>query len=136
MPVMITFGFFHDAGLTTPVNSSNKIAGPGDVQLWFGSTGADLKARAQSNPGVDPIKIMVSDSNSGGGQPNTAVRLATSQSGLASATPGADLEIGAQVLSGVANAVPFWVRLTDLVGVTGSYADLSLIHTDIDEDPV
>lgn len=136
MPVMITFGFFHDAGLTTPVNSGNPLSGPGDVQIWFGSNTANVKARAKSNPGVDPIKIQVLDSNSGGGQPATAIRLATSQAGLASATPGSDLEIGPQVLSGVANAVPCWVRLTDQVGVTGSYTDLSIIHTDIDEDPV
>lgn len=132
----ITFAFYHDAGLTTPVNSGNPVIGPGDVQLWWGSNTADVRARALSDPGVDPIEISIADSNAGSGQPTTAVKLATSQAGLASATAGAALEIGAQVLSGVAGAFTFWARLTDATGVTGSYSDLSLIHTDIQEDPV
>ena len=132
----ITFAFFHDAALTTPVNAGNPITGPGDKQLWLGSTTANVKARALANPGVDPIEIQVADSNSGSGQATTAARLATSQSGLAAATPGTDLEVGPQILSGVANAYPFWLRLTDQTGITGSYTDLSLVHTDITEGPV
>ena len=106
-----------------------------DVQIWFGSATASRKARASSNPGVDQIAVTIADSATGSGEPASAVKLATSQGGLDSATAGASLNIGTQVLSGSGNAVSFWVRIDDATLATGAYTDLSL-SASIVEDPV
>ena len=138
----ITFAIFHDSALTTPVDAENPIATSHagstsqDVQLWFGSPASDVSAQAQSDPGTDPITITPTDAASGSGQPATAVKLATSQVGLASATAGAALEIGTEVLSGTANAFSFWARLTNALTVVGTYDDLSLEVNEIVEAAV
>ena len=41
------------------------------------------------------------------------VKLATTQAGLAAATPGAGLNLGTTLLSGVGNATPVWLRVTN-----------------------
>ena len=138
----ITFAIFHDSALTTPVDAENPLATSHagstsqDVQLWFGSPASDVSAQAQSDPGTDPITITPTDAASGSGQPATAVKLATSQVGLASATAGAALEIGTEVLSGTANAFSFWARLTNALTVVGTYDDLSLEVNEIVEAAV
>lgn len=132
---MSLFNFYLDSALTSQVSSGNPIAAaqdalntlpPVDAQIWFGSTGSSLKARADSNPGVDAISVSIVDSASGSGEPATAIKLATSQGGLASATAGASLSIGTQVLSGSGNAVSFWARIDDATATVGSYTDLKL----------
>ena len=138
-----TYAFFHDSALTSAVNSGNPITAlqdtinslaPVDVQIWFGSATASRKARASSNPGVDQIAVTIADSATGSGEPASAVKLATSQGGLDSATAGASLNIGTQVLSGSGNAMSFWVRIDDATLATGAYTDLSL-SASIVEDP-
>ena len=123
-----TYAFFHDSALTSAVGSGNPITAlqdtinslaPVDVQIWFGSATASRKARASSNPGVDQIAVTISDSATGSGEPASAVKLATSQGGLDSATAGASLNIGTQVLSGsgtflisgASTPVNYWVEL-------------------------
>lgn len=128
----ITFKVYHDSALTTPVTAGDPIAatfdgaGSSDVQLWFGSTTSSVKVQVTSNPGVTPITLTPTDAASGSGQPATAIKLATTQGALASATAGAALSIGATVTSGTANAFSFWVRLTNALTVVGAYTDLTL----------
>lgn len=43
----------------------------------------------------------------------TEYKLAATEAGLTGATPGAGLSLGTQILSGVANAATFWVRVTN-----------------------
>lgn len=140
----ITYKFYHDSALASEVSTSSPITatqdttntlGPVDVQLWFGSTTASVKARATSSPGVDPITVTPTDAAGGSGEPNTAIKLATSQAGLTAATAGAALNIGTQVLSGSANAMTFWARIDDATLTAGSYTDLSLVTNSINEDP-
>lgn len=142
---MPSFDFYLDSTLTQKVTALNPLAAaqdalgtlpPVDRQVWLGSTDTGLKARANSNPGVDMITVSVVDTASGSGEPATAVKLATSQGGLAGATPGASLTLGVQVNSGSANAVSFWVRLDDAVAVVGSYTDLKLQANQLKMDPV
>lgn len=142
---MPSFNFYLDALLTQPVTSLAPVAAsqdeldtlpPVDRQIWLGSTDANLMARANSNPGVDQITVSVVDATPGIGQPPTAVRLATSQGGLAAATPGAGLNMGTQVNSGTGSALSFWVRLDDALGVAGSYTDLKLQSNLLKMDPV
>lgn len=132
MPI---FNFYRDSALTSQVTGGSPIAAqqdaldtlpPVDVQLWFGSTASALKTRADSNPGVDPIIVSIVDTASGSGEPSTAVKLSTTQGGLAGATPGASLSIGAVINSGTANAMSFWARIDDAVLAVGAYADLKL----------
>ena len=141
----ITFGFYLDAALTSLVSSGNPITaiqdttntlGPVDTQLWFGSTTASKKARATSSPGVDQITVSIADANAGTGEPTTAVKLATAQSGLTGATAGAAPHIAPPLLSGTAHAVSSWCRIDDTTLTAGSYTDLSLTHNDVNEDPV
>jgi hypothetical protein len=135
----ITFGFFHDAALTQPVASGTEadlaIAGIGsdDLQLWYGSTATATQVQATSNPGTDPIAITPTDAASGSGLANTAVKLATSQGGLAAATAGGALSIGTTLASGPAGAFPFWVRVTSAVNTAAVHTDLSLDTNDVTE---
>lgn len=132
MPI---FNFYLDSALTSQVTGGNPIAAaqdtldtlpPVDVQLWFGSPDGGLKTTANSNPGVDAISVSIVDSASGSGEPSTAVKLATTQGGLAGATAGAALSLGTQVNSGTANAVSFWARIDDATLAVGAYTDLKL----------
>jgi hypothetical protein len=141
----ITFKFYHDAALTSEVTSGNPIAitalHPGgsatDVQLWLGSTATDTQAQANSDPGVDDIEISIADSDGGGaGNATTACKLATSQGGLSTAVAGDPLPIGPTLASGVAKAMPFWLRVTNAQTVVGTYTDLSLATNTLVESPV
>ena len=140
----ISFKFYHDSSLTQEITSGNPITAtqdtvnsldPVDKQIWYGSTSSSRKARANSNPGVDQIAVSIADSAGGSGEPTTAIKLASTQGGLATATAGASLNIGTQVNSGTANAVTFWARIDDQTATLGSYTDLSLTHNDIAEEP-
>ena len=118
----ITFQFFTDAGLTTPLATPLVFQGSADVGaaaidhvLYFGSSASSVKAQANSNPGTDPIQVaLVAASGALGLAGNaTDYKLATTQAGLAAATPGAALNIGVTILSGAGAVVPVWVRRTD-----------------------
>ena len=141
----ITFTFYHDAALTSEVTSGNPIAitalHPGgsatDVQLWLGSTATGTQAQANSDPGVDDIEISIADSDGGGaGNASTACKLATSQGGLATAVAGDPLAVGPTLASGVVNAMPFWLRVSNAQTVVGTYTDLSLATNTLVESPV
>jgi len=135
----ITFGFFFDSALTQPVDADNPItftfagADSGDIQLWFGSLTSSVKVQATSTPGTDPITITPTDSNSGSGEPNTAIKLATSQGALTAATAGASLAIGTTINSSTGSAFPFWLRITNALTTVGVYTDLSLVTNDLTE---
>lgn len=139
-----SFKFYHDSALTTEVDASNPIeiaaVHPGgtytDVQLWLGSVDADVQVQADSDPGVDDIEIAIVDADGGGtGNADTACKLATSQVGLAAAVAGDPLAIGPTLASGVANAYPFWLRVSNAATVVGVYTDLSLETNDLIESP-
>lgn len=128
-----TFNFYLDAGLTVPLTSdlltsqnADGSTGPQDFQIWFGSNAVGKTLRADSNPGVTQLTLSIVDSASGSGQPAAAIKLASTQGGLASATGGAPLNLGTTILSTVGLAVSFWVRVTDATLTVGTYTDLSL----------
>jgi hypothetical protein len=118
------FGFYLDENLTQPVNLNTPIniilntAGGGayvDFQLWFGSTDSTKKCQAASNPGVDQITITINDTNPTIHQPNPINGpywvLALTQSALATNPKNNSINIGTEVLGGVANAISFWLRI-------------------------
>lgn len=130
---MATFDFFTDTGLTSAAPSPLQFShnsdfsdNPQDLQLFLGSASASLKIEANSNPGVDNITISVNDSDPGNNHEDTEIKLATTQGGLAAATPGASLTVGTSVLSGAANDFEFWMRVTNAVATVGTITELSI----------
>lgn len=97
---------------------------PKEFTFYIGSTAAGLKLEANSDPGVDQITISLVDGDPGNGHAVTAVKLATTQAGLAAATPGAALDLGAVINSGVGNAAVVWSEFTDTSGGTLSSAEI------------
>ncbi len=125
---MSTFGFFSDAGLTTPVTSLRKYSTElGDKLVYFGSPATGKTLQDAEAPGTDLVLVSVVDAAGGTGLPASAVKLAATSGGLATATPGAALSLGVLVASGTANAKPVHVRIDTSGGtVPNEYTDLSL----------
>lgn len=124
----ITFGFYTDAALTTPVTAALPFVqtltpSAVDRVLWFGSRRADRICQATGGGAIS-----LTPSGPGAGN----VRLALSSAGLASATPGGALAMGGQVAGGVANAVAVHVRVLDTTGTAGSRA-FSVATSNLDE---
>lgn len=129
----LSFKLYTDAGLTTPLVSNlvcaQKADGssdPVDKVVYLGSTTANRKIEADSNPGVDQIVVSIVDAAPGSGHPATEVKLATTLLGLGSATGGDPLNLGTSILSGVENAVPIYIRVDDTTGVVGTSTELSI----------
>lgn len=122
--------FYSDAGLTTPysrvdaVQSTDGAAPAVDSVLYLGSTAVAKQFQANSDPGID--QIVVSIANTGGSPANTAIRLALTSGGLDSATPGASLNVGTEILSGSENAIAVHVRIDAPALTAGNYDNLSL----------
>lgn len=130
---MATFKVYTNSGLTTEFTGSlsaiqnvDGSSGPTDFQLWIGSTATGKTLEADSDPGVDQITLSVIDASPGTGHPASEVKLATSLGGLTGATGGAALNLGTSILSLVANAVTFWVRVEDSTHVVGTSTELSV----------
>lgn len=125
---MSTWQFFADAGMTTQLASLEQqlpdTGGSAETVVYFGSTASGKTLQAASNPGTDPITITPADAAGGSGLAASALRLALSYAGLASATPGAGVAVGSTLASGAPVAV--YVRLTLGATAVGSYSDLSL----------
>jgi hypothetical protein len=103
---------------------------------WCYISGYGNKAEANSDPGVDAIVVSIVDANAGTGAPATEFKLALSSGGLTSATAGAALTLSSSITSGVANAVPIYTRRDSVLGVAGSYTDISIETNELLETPV
>lgn len=117
------FDFYTDSGLTnlvpSPLVITTGVNASDDMQIYCGGTSRTFKAT--SNPGVDQITISVTGTSAEG---PGSIKLATTQAGLDTATGGAALDLGTEVV----NSTSFWVRVTDTLGVQEStgYTGLSL----------
>ena len=129
---MITFGWYADSSLTVPLTSleqaftSDGSDGAVDKLVYLGSTTSNKKLLAGSDPGVDPIQFTVVDANGATGQLAADIKLALSQADLDTATGGAALSGPAQILSGVAQALPVWIRLDPSNMTEDEYDDLTI----------
>lgn len=130
--------FWTDSGLTSPQvgnliapQKSDGSTGPVQFQLWLGDDDAAWKYQADSNPGTDNIQVDVNDSDPGGGNPATDVKLATTQGGLSGATPGASLVLGTELVGGSVNAQEVWVEVEDSTQVVGTSTELSVRTNDL-----
>src|SRR3990172_359631 len=122
-----TFDFFNDAALLDPVDPLTFIHATDDTlpfvkkRTFFGSPTAAKKVRAASDPGNDQITVTFVDPNLPDGFDPAEVKLALTEAGLDTATPGDPLDLGVQVLSEVANAVEVWVQVIDTNLGSGLY---------------
>lgn len=128
----MTFKFYSDAALTTeitaPLAFSQSTPSPtaSDKVVYLGSIASGKTAEAASDPGVDPILVSIIDAAPGSGSQANDVKLALTSGGLATATAGASLNVGPQILSGSAHAVEIHIRVLDSTGGVGTNTDLSL----------
>lgn len=127
----MSIGFFQDAGLAQPASwlsatAAADGAGSSDHVFYLGGTDAAREHVAASDPGVDPIEVSISDSAGGTLLLPSALRLATTQVGLSTASPGAPLNVGTAIAGGSAQAVAVWVRVDTPVIDPAIYDNLSL----------
>ncbi len=125
----MSFNFYSDSGLTTlaPLRLLQVAeVAPAAVTgvMYLGSTNAAETLQAESDPGVDALVLNVIDANALTGAAATAVKLALTEGGLASATGGAPLTISHTVLGGTANAVPIHYKFEPQTLDAGVYTDL------------
>jgi hypothetical protein len=134
--------FKQDAGLTTAfalLSSAQAIDGSAaavDRVAYLGSVLPAVKYLATIDPGVAPILVSIVDAVTGLQLPGSTIRLALTEAGLDVATPGADLAVGAEILSGSANAVEVWIRIDAAAAAAGLYDNLSLVTSETVEVPV
>lgn len=132
---MSTFGFFVDAGLTVPLSSLRHYSTQtGDWLCYYGSPATGKILQDAANPGTGQVRVTIDDSAPGSGLPATAIKLASTSGGLSTATPGAALNLGTLVTSGVANARPVHLRIDTSAGtVPLEYLDLAFEAADVIE---
>lgn len=131
----LSLGFFRDSTLTQAVGSSlpidREIGGaPVDVVLYLGSP---IAARRFIPDSDAVISIAVADTDPANGWAATDIRLATTQAGLDTATDGAPLALGDELLSSPANAQAFWLRFSGDSATPKTAADISLITNTLRE---
>lgn len=120
---MATFKFYKDAGLTQEFNPVSDRIGPvndppQDFVIYFGSTDATKRVRANSNPGTDNLEVSITDTDAGNNLEAADVKLADSNLNLDSAVAGAALDLGVtQLLGGVGNAIEIHLRVSYSGGV-------------------
>lgn len=129
-----SLAFYRDAGLVALADvfdaqqTADGNAAAVDRVFYLGSTAAGKVFRSSSNPGVDAISV--APAISGAGLATTAIRLASSAAGLNSATPGAALAVGVEILSGAGNAVAVHVRIDAPAIAGGEYSNLRLVSSE------
>jgi hypothetical protein len=114
---MSRFAFYHDAALTTQVTAGNPLsfvqvaAGTKDASCYLGEPAAGFILEDETNPGVDPVEVSISDAAVGSLIEAADITLALDPGDLGTNTPGAALAVGVQVLSQAAGAVQIHVRV-------------------------
>lgn len=127
-----TLAFYNDAGLTSQATSIvvtqavDGSAAPVDRVVYLGSTASGTVFEAASNPGVDNITVSITDSAPGSGVEAAHVKLALTNGGLSSATPGAALSVGTSINSGPGNGVAINLRVDTPALAFGLYAQIAL----------
>ncbi len=103
---MATWAFYSNAALTgsamTEIPATTYPTST--ITVWFGSTTSGYQLQAASDPGTDHLFLSVVDSATGTGHATTAIKLATTSGGLATATAGAALDLDTVIYGGVSLA--------------------------------
>jgi len=135
----VTFKPYHDAALTSEITAGNPLTfsqasdgstGPVIKAIYIGSTESSKKIE---KTGGGQIVLSIVDAAPSSGHPATEVKLALSISGLSSAVGGASLNLGTQLTSGVANALPVYLQVEDTTATVGTSTELSLQTSNVTE---
>jgi hypothetical protein len=129
----LSFKFYRDAELTlevtTALSCSQEVDGSSDAVvhcLYFGSVENNKKLVSDVAPNQIHIELSVVDDQVDTGHPATDITLASTEAGLITATPGASLDFGTNLLSGVDNAQPVWIKFDDSTYVSAASTELRL----------
>lgn len=128
------FYFYDDVGMTTPTSSiavsqsSSGTSAAVDRVVYLGSQAAGFYIQAE----VDAqISVSVADSAPSSGAQASHVRLATSQLGLDSATPGAPCNLGVYIFAETPAEV--WLRIDTPALAAAVYSELTLTTNAVEE---
>jgi hypothetical protein len=140
---------YSDAALTTEITSQLVVHqtdlsdNPQDFVYYYGNTEDDpgdnqiLQQQEATAPGTNPIVVSIVDANPGSGHEASEITLASTAGALDNNIPGASLDLGTTLQSGVSGAVPIHVRVENAVTNVGLDTELSLqIVATIDEEVV
>lgn len=137
----MTFALYTDAGLTSLL-ASNPVFDESvdhsiladDVVIYLGSpdTTPDTKIQAASDPGVDPILVSITDADPAGDNDETSITLSDS-SDFTGKVAGDPLNLGVEILDGVASAKPIYIRFRDATGAQHTDTDIGISITPVNE---
>ena len=122
----MAWGFYQDSALTSAYSELSCTATSNTFRIYFGNSTSGIQLIAVAT-GSD-IELSVADSATGG-HAASAVKLATTSGGLASATGGVALNLGGSIVGGTANAETIWVNVVDAVQDGTKSTELSLSLT-------
>lgn len=133
----ISLKFYKDSALTQSLDSATltidrEIGGdPVDVAITLGSTNAQSVFQAADG---GPIVVSIIDGVAGdGGFTPSDFLLASSQSGLDTATPGQPLQINGGINGGAYNGASIWIRFFGTSPTPKTSIDLGLVTNPIRE---
>lgn len=124
----MTFRFYSDPSLTVPVTTLRYYSTEAsDKLLYFGNPTGTKKLVDSAAPSVDDVLLEVADSDVPTGLAAASVKLSLTSIGLDSATGGASLNLGEEILGGAGNAKTVYIRIDTSSGTLGDdYTDVSL----------
>lgn len=130
-------GIYADSGLTTLLTSIEGVINDSvNVQAYVGSPVDGINHERKTLPGTNQLQLSIVDNDTGDVVPAANFKFALTEGGLTGATGGAPLNLGVLIASGVANALPVWIKLTDDSGVVAEYpAGVSLKILDVQDSP-
>lgn len=115
----ISLKWYTDAALQTPVpgnllNVLHSLATsePSIHTVYLGSAESGRVFRSASDPGNEPITVLVEDATPGEFHVPDDVKLALSEEDLDTAVAGEPLVLGPELLSGAENAIEVWMAIT------------------------
>jgi hypothetical protein len=130
-------GIYSDAGLTTLLNSIEGVIDDSvTLQVYVGSPTPGINHERKTLPGVNQLQLSIVDNDTGDVVPAANFKFALTEGGLASAVGGDPLNLGMLIESGVGNALPVWIKLTDDSGTAAEYpAGVTLKILDVQDSP-
>lgn len=123
---------YTDATLTTLYDTDTPLelaAADGqyaDGVIYVGVPDANRKLQDADNPNTSQIQVSVTDSDGATAPDDLDIKLALTNGGLASASGGASLNLGLEILGGAGNAVAVHIRYTNSEFV-GTSTDVGLL---------
>lgn len=142
-------GGYQDDALTTQFGPGNPLALQAIVdnltageqeKIMVGYPVEGIQFRRKTLPGTNQLQFGIVDLAALNGgtilQSVESLKFALTQAGLATAIPGEFLNLGVEIFSGVANALPVWVECIDTAGLIGISKNLTVVILDVEDVPL